>query len=364
MNPSELPSSGPAGAAPGPAAPAPDAIVATVPVPPPRPAPAAPPEQAPSGRFWIAAAVVLLAIAGLAALGESRIEALRTELALQRQQAASDAARIEQRMATLEQQWASAQSDADTAGGLDALVRERREALAAVDIERLIELAQMQLRSGAPNSVAIEALTAADARLARLSGAAPRRVQAAIHRDLARLRAAADVDVPSQAARVDALLSQVGAWPLLADASRPALRTTPLPPAATPAARREDATGARVRAWFEREFGDLLRIRRVDTPEALVLDPAQQQLARERARISLLAIRQGLLARNGAMVQAEALSLQSLLRQYFDRGNSEVDAAIGQARALAAEAASAAAPSLDESLRAVHELHPARAEPQ
>jgi uncharacterized protein HemX len=316
----------------------------------------------------VATVLAVLAIAGgIAFWQQGQTQALREELQAARRQAAERADQVEQRMSALEQQWTAAQSDADPVGGLDLQVRARREALALVDIERLLELAQLELRSGAPNAVASDALAAADARLTRLPGTAARRVQAAVRHDLASLKGAADVDVPAQAARVDTLLGKVASWPLLADAGRTTLRVPiPSPPQPPPqagtTARRDDATGARVRAWFEREFGDLLRIRHVDTPEALLLDPAQQQLVRERARLGLLAMRQGLLSRNERMVQFEGQSLLALLRQYFDHAHPDIDAAVSQVRALMAEAASATVPSLDESLRALHELRPARPE--
>jgi uroporphyrin-3 C-methyltransferase len=334
----------------------------------------------PSRSTLLPALAVLGITLALAAWQQTTVRSLRDELSASQRLSSERLAQVEQRLAGIEQQWASAQSDADPVGGLEPVVRDRREALAGVDIERLLELAQLELRSGAPNAVAADALAAADARLSRLGGAAARRVQAAVRRDLLRLRGAADVDVPAQAARVDVMLGQVASWPLLADAGRSGLHAPPAPPpaATTPAppqaagavagagagagSRREEATGARVRAWFEREFGDLLRIRRVDTPEALLLDPVQQQLVRERVRLGLLAIRQGLLSRNEKMVQFEGQSLLGLLRQFFDRSHPDVDSALAQVRSLMAEASSATAPSLEESLHAVRELHPVRAE--
>ena len=239
-------------------------------------------------------------------------------------------------------------------------MRERREALAWVDIERLIELAQLQLRAGAPNSVAIDALSAADARLSRLGGPGSRRVQGAVRNDLARLRAAADVDVPGQVARVDALLSESPSWPVLADAGKSALR--PAAPAAPARGKpAETSLGARVRAWSEREFGDIIRIREIKVPEALLLDPVQQELVRERARLGLLALRQGLLSRNERLVQSEGRELLALLHAYFDDAQASVSGASIQIRALVAEAASASTPSIEESLRTVREVRSAAA---
>ncbi|HXY21043.1 MAG TPA: hypothetical protein VEI29_00060, partial [Burkholderiaceae bacterium] len=55
---------------------------------------------------------------------------------------------LDRRLEQLERQWAQAQSDADLAMGLVSNVelRRQREALALLDVERLVEQTQLQLR--------------------------------------------------------------------------------------------------------------------------------------------------------------------------------------------------------------------------
>jgi len=277
------------------------------------------------------------------------------EQALARDQRSAE---LERRIGELERQWAQVQGDADTGAGLlsDADLRRRREALALIDVERLVEQTQLQLRLGAATSVAIDALTAADARLGRLASATALRVQLALRHDLARLKAAPDVDRGALAAGLDPLLAAVNGWPLIADASHSALRppAAPAPAAAgVAAAHAADSFGGRVRAWIESEFGDLLRIREVDTPQALLLGPMQQQLLRDRFRLGVLDLRQAILARDERMVRGEQAALETLLLRYFDPRQAEVAAAIAQLRATAAASAAGAPPSLDESISAL-----------
>jgi len=265
---------------------------------------------------------------------------------------------LDRRLVELERQWAQAQSDADVATGLvsDAELRRRREALALLDVERLVEQTQLQLRLGASPSAAIDALVAADARLGRVASAGALRVQVALRHDLARLKAAPDVDRGAIAARLDPLLAAVDGWRVSADPMHSGLR--PSAGAATaasnpPLARPADSFGARLRAWIESEFGDLLRVREVATPEALLLNPVQQQLLRERFRVGVLDLRQAILARDERMVRAEQAALEQLLVHYFDPGQPAVASAVSQLRAIAAASAGIAPPSLEETLSAL-----------
>jgi uncharacterized protein HemX len=115
-----------------------------------------------------------------------------------------------------------------------------------------------------------------------------------------------------------------------------------------------ETAGARLRAWLAREFGDFMRIREVDTPDALLLAPAQRQLLRDRFRLGVLDLRQAMLARDERAVRAEAGALDALLEHYFDSNQPEVAAARVQLRAAAASVVQAAAVTLDETLAAVH----------
>lgn len=265
---------------------------------------------------------------------------------------------LERRLAELERQWTQAQSEAEAAPGLasDAELRRHRETLALLDIERLVEQTQLQLRLGASTSVAIDALLAADARLSRVAGSNAPRVQTALRHDLARLRAAPDVDRGALAARLDPLLAAVDSWHLTADVTHSGLRASgpPAPaPANAPALPPAESIGARVRAWIESEFGDLVRIRQVSTPEALLLSPVQQQLVRERFRLGVLDLRQAILARDERMVRAEEAALEDLLVRYFDPRQPAVAAALAQLRATAGASAASAPVSLEETLSAL-----------
>ena len=77
--------------------------------------------------------------------------------------------------------------------------------LLANDVERLLTLANQQLRLAGNVSNAIVALETAQARLARADRPRFSSLQQAINGDLDRLRAVSTVDIPAQAARIERL---------------------------------------------------------------------------------------------------------------------------------------------------------------
>lgn len=326
---------------------------ATLPeAPPPAPVPAR--SATPANWLALTLAAVALLLGWFALLRAGDFERRLDDERVQAQAREQHSAERDRQLQELQRQWAQAQADDDLAAGhlTGAELRRRREALALLDIERLVEQVQVQLRLGAASGAALEALAAADARLERLSGAAAVRVQEALHHDLARLKAAPDLDRGQLAARLDPLLREVDGWHPTADAGHPA-EAAQVPPPVAGAAAAADGWSARVRAWIAREFGDLLRIREIDTPEALRLGPAQQQLLRDRFRLGILDLREAILARDERTVRAEAAALELLLTRYFDANQPEVAAAVALLRATAAASVGGALPSLDETLGAL-----------
>ena len=104
--------------------------------------------------------------------------------------------------------------------------------LLANDVERLLTLANQQLRLAGNVSNAIVALETAQARLARADRPRFSSLQQAINGDLDRLRAVSTVDIPAQAARIErlsVLISGAAAGAGRGRASRGA-RRQPWPP--------------------------------------------------------------------------------------------------------------------------------------
>ncbi len=257
-------------------------------------------------------------------------------------------ARLDQRLAALEQGTA----EPAAAGAGNAELRRVREELALLEAERLVSWAQSELQISGDTVAAQAALRAADTRLAGVARPQAVRARAALARDAERLKALPAVDAVAIAARIDQLLQAVDGWNLVADAARRVAAATPAP-ARRAANEPAPAVLVQVRNWISAEFGDLVRIREVDTPSALLLTPGQQQLARERARLGLIELRQAVLARNDRQFRAATAEVQMLIGRYFDTVQPAVQAAQAQLRALAATPVSVAPPALDDSLGAL-----------
>ena len=111
-----------------------------------------------------------------------------------------------------------------------------------------------------------------------------------------------------------------------------------------------------MRAWLEQQFGTLLQIRSVATPDALLVDDQQQSLVRERLRLHLLGARFALLAHDERLFRGDLAAAQALVGRYFDNRNPAVLAALAQLRLLAATPIVVEVPTISDSVGALRAL--------
>lgn len=318
-------------------------------------------------RFALFLGVGLIALASMVGLVMLRGEVRQLDRQLEQSRAALAAAdelaaqrdrdaqarieRLENDLARLHEQ----RADLDQ---LHADLTRGRDDLALVEVERLIMLAAQEVQTANGLPAALAALQGADARLARIGGPQGVTLRRAIARDLERLRAAPTVDITGMALKLDQLAQSVDALPLLAEAAaRPTVPTRPPARPASPAAPATAETGwSRVRTWLDQEFGDLIRIREVETPEALLLNGPQQQLVRHQLKLRLLDARQALLMRSDRLYRADLAEAQRLLARYFDARTPAATAAQTQLRQLAGMPLSVDLPQLSDSLAALRGL--------
>lgn len=320
-------------------------------------------------------AVWLLALALLAVLAlgvwaavqlQRQQEALRQSLNKMQADSAAAAGAYEQqlRAARSETQGLAAELERlrDQRTELDQLyldLTRGRDEAALVEVERLIGMAAQSLQISGDIGTAVAALQAADARLARIDRPQLLNLRRTVARDLDRLRSAPAVDITGQAVRIDQLINAVDSWPLLAEPPPKSKAPETRKPAPVPATGADD-WWARLRQWLNEEFGDLLRIREVETPEALLLTEAQQRLARQQMRLRLLNARQSLLLRNDRLYRADLAETQALLSRYFDTRQPAVVGAATQLRSLAQAPLSVDVPQITDSLNALRSARPGR----
>jgi uroporphyrin-3 C-methyltransferase len=276
-----------------------------------------------------------------------------------------------------------------------ALSRSRDDNLVQ-DLESAVKLAQQQALLTGSTQPMVAALQAADQRIARAAQPRLNPVQRAIARDIDRIQAAPLADIPSLVLRLDELARQVDEWPVLnqvgrnnvapaAMRSETAVHTTnPAnePPVATQAATDaappppndgENAAGkegglsagwSRVSGWWSavwtrtwneitRSGRELVRVSRIDRPEAALLAPEQAFFLRENLKLKLLNARLGLLARQMTTSQADLLAVEIAIERYFDTSAALVANARTTVARLRRDLVDTDVPRPDETLAAL-----------
>ncbi|MFN4003913.1 MAG: uroporphyrinogen-III C-methyltransferase [Hylemonella sp.] len=199
---------------------------------------------------------------------------------------------------------------------MQSLSRSRDENL-VVDIESAIALAQQQAQLTGSIEPLLMALRTAEARLQRTPQARLAPVQRALARDLARIKSTPVPDLPTLLARMDELIRLVDELPL-ANTVTPAARTaaTAAPDAAAQAP--QAPLWQRLLQEVAAELRQLVRVSRIDQPEAVLLSPEQSFFLRENLKLLLLNARLGLLARQHEAARADLRKAEQALRKYFD----------------------------------------------
>lgn len=250
---------------------------------------------------------------------------------------------------------------------IQSLSRSRDENVVA-DVEAALRVAQQQSAITGSLEPMVAVLRQADERLARYEQPRLERVRRAVAKDLDKVRAANVADLPSLSVRLDELIRTVDELPLL---SEPTRRGAPEPvraaASAAGVAKAGSAAGAQEPSWWgtlalgsQRVMADiwqearsLVRVTRIEHPEAMLLTPEQAFFVRENLKLRLLNARLALLSRQFDVVQSDLTQARGSLDRYFDRNTRRVAAASEQMAAIAAQSRQVPLPRADESLAAL-----------
>jgi uroporphyrin-3 C-methyltransferase/uroporphyrinogen III methyltransferase/synthase len=247
-------------------------------------------------------------------------------------------------------------------------ISKNRDEWALSEIEQVLSTASQQLQLAGNVQGALIALQNADRSLSRSDKPQFITIRRAIARDIDKLKSLPQVDQAGIALRLDNVISQIDNLPLLAD-EKPAEPIAPSrvnPPAkvakgaAAPAPAEELSLGRRVvdtwRNWSHEMWDDmrqLIRVRTVDQPEALMLSPSEAYFVRENLKLRLLNARLALLSRNEGTFRDDIGSAQQTLTRYFDTKARSTQAAQMLLRQVQANNVTIEVPDLSESLNAV-----------
>jgi uroporphyrin-3 C-methyltransferase len=234
---------------------------------------------------------------------------------------------------------------------MQSLSRSRDENL-VVDIESALRLAQQQTQLTGSAEPVLAALRTADDRLSRAAQPRLARLQAAIGRDSVRVRAASVTDVPGVLARIDDMVRQVDDLPLA--------NAVPSLASAETARRHASAPAPAAVLWWQKardtvleEARGLVRVSRIDQPEAVLLAPEQAFFLRENLKLKLLNARLSLLARQNEAARADIAAAVTALQKYFDPASRRTQAAAAQLQQVQAQMRSVDLPRIDETMAAL-----------
>jgi uroporphyrin-3 C-methyltransferase/uroporphyrinogen III methyltransferase/synthase len=244
-----------------------------------------------------------------------------------------------------------------------------RDEWALAEIEQVLSTASQQLQLAGNVPGALIALQNADRSLSRSDKPQFITIRRAIAKDIERLKALPSVDNVGLAVRLDNVIAQIDNLPLLAD-EKPATPVLPEKklkpkaakgaPATADTAPAEETLAQRAQhAWHDwstemwSEVSQLIRVRTVENPEALMLSPSHSYFLRENLKLRLLNARMALLSRNEAAFRADLLAAQEALAKYFDTRAKQTQTVQQLLRQVQGSNLSIEMPTLADSLNAV-----------
>ena len=356
------------------------------PVPPPPPA-ARTLEPGGPGMFDRVARPLPLAVIALAVLlalqtysSHNRINALRQDMArsLQKGNAvnaetaalardvADQSKELQIKVGVLESRQSEAQSQQVALEQLYKDLSQNRDEWALTEIEQVLSTASQQLQLAGNVQGALIALQNADRAVSRSDTPQFLTIRRAIASDIDKLKGLPAVDLAGVAVRLDHVIGQVDTLPMLSD-EKPLLPMAPLrngrkvataAPAAEPAA--PLGVGQRMlqtwTLWSQEMWDDvrqLIRVRSVEEPEALMLSPSESFFVRENLKLRLLNARLALLSRNEATFRDDLATAQAMLLKYFDTRARVTQSSQAALRQVQANNLTIEMPTLADSLNAV-----------
>jgi uroporphyrin-3 C-methyltransferase len=231
---------------------------------------------------------------------------------------------------------------------MQSLSRSRDENL-VVDIESAVRLAQQQAQLTGSVEPLLAALKSADVRVTRAAQPRLAALQRAIAKDVARIKGTALADTPSLLVKLDEIV-------LLAD-ELPLSNAVNTPRSDAPLKRKKDEA---VQTWWLRmadtvheELRNLVRVSRINEPEAALLSPDQSFFVRENLKLRLLNARLGLLARQVDTARSDLTTASTMVGRYFDPQARKTQATLALIQQVQGQMKVLEVPRVDETLAAL-----------
>jgi uroporphyrin-3 C-methyltransferase len=231
---------------------------------------------------------------------------------------------------------------------MQSLSRSRDENM-VVDIESAIRLAQQQAQLTGSVEPLLAALKSADQRIARAAQPRLTPLQRAIAKDVARIKSTALADTPALLVKLDELV-------LLAE-EIPVANAVGAPRPAVQLQRKPEET---VTLWWMRlgavvrdEMRGLVRVSRIEEPDAALLSPEQSFFLRENLKLKLLNAKLGLLSRQIDSARSDLASAAASMGRFFDLSSRKTQTAQALLQQVQTQMKALEVPRVDETLAAL-----------
>lgn len=246
------------------------------------------------------------------------------------------------------------------------------------DIEAAIRVALQQTQITGSAEPLVATLKQADERLLRYKQPRMEGVRRAVARDLDRVKAVAVVDVSTLTIKLDEVVRMADELPLVSGSEavphpRGEERSSDVAARERERAlklQREQAAAAadgklalwwwqatqQLSSWTGIVWGEartLLRVTRIDHPEAALISPDQSFFLRENLKLRLLNARLALLSRQFDTAQSDLRDSQEMLNRYFDTRSRKVSSVAELLRQVAGQARQVSVPRPDDTLAAL-----------
>ena len=250
---------------------------------------------------------------------------------------------------------------------MQSLSRSRDENL-VVDVESALRLAQQQAQLTGSVEPLLAALKTADQRLSRAAQPRLNAVRRALASDTDKIKAAAVADIPSLLVKLDEISHLVEDLPVANNVTA-IVRTEKLekPDVSSKAMGTKSATSNQGPDWqatllnlwqsnwqiVRSELVKLVRVSRIESPDAVLLSPEQTYFLRENLKLKVLNARLGLLGRQIQSAKTDLLAVANDVRKYSDPTSKQAQLLQNALSQVQTQLSNASIPSLDSSLAAL-----------
>jgi uroporphyrin-3 C-methyltransferase len=332
---------------------------------------------APQRWVWVVAGVALLGVTGCFLVWQ-KLNAMQQQLARQSEAAGLQAgeARLTAKQAqelALETAAKLAVTEAKLAEVslqrsqleelMQSLSRSRDENL-VVDIDSAIRLALQQSQLTGSIEPMLAALKSADVRVARAAQPRLTQLQRAIARDVAHIKATAMADTPALLVKLDELVTLADEMPIANAVPSGAINAAGSTAGSAGGAKNSENAKRKadegVLTWWTRvlalvqdEVRGLVRVSRIEDPDAALLTPEQSFFLRENLKLRLLNARLGLLSRQIDSARADLGTAALAMTHYFDAGSRKTQTAQALLVQVQGQMRSLEIPRIDDTLAAL-----------